>query len=85
MAMGIPVVASDVAALREQVTDGETGLLFRAGDPADAARAAIDVARDAPARRRLAETALAHVRAERDWRIVTGVYDELYARLFDGR
>lgn len=35
MALGRPVLASDLAPRREMVCDGETGLLFRAGDPKD--------------------------------------------------
>ncbi len=36
-AQGIPVVASDIGVLSEIVTDGETGLLFKAGDADDLA------------------------------------------------
>lgn len=38
-ASGIPVVASDTGGLRELVLPGLTGFRFRAGDPADLARA----------------------------------------------
>jgi len=38
-AKGTPVVASDAGALAELVSDGLTGFHFRAGDPADLARA----------------------------------------------
>lgn len=37
MAAGLPVVAADSGALPELVSDGETGFLFRPGDPADLA------------------------------------------------
>ncbi len=37
-ACSLPVIASDLGAMREIVTDGQTGLLFRAGDPEDLAR-----------------------------------------------
>jgi glycosyltransferase involved in cell wall biosynthesis len=37
MAHGRPVVAADMGALSSIVQDGETGLLFKAGDPADLA------------------------------------------------
>jgi glycosyltransferase involved in cell wall biosynthesis len=62
MAAGLPVVASDVGGLREQVVDGETGLLVPAGDPerlADALRSLLD---DAP--RRAAMGAAGRARAE---------------------
>lgn len=32
---GVPVIASDIGALRELVEDGKNGLLFRVGDAAD--------------------------------------------------
>ena len=34
---GLPVIASDVGSLREDIVEGQTGLIFRAGDPADLA------------------------------------------------
>jgi glycosyltransferase involved in cell wall biosynthesis len=34
---GLPVIASDVGSLREDIVEGKTGLLFRAGDPMDLA------------------------------------------------
>jgi glycosyltransferase involved in cell wall biosynthesis len=37
-ASGLPVIASDLGAMRELVDHGRTGLLFRPGDPADLAR-----------------------------------------------
>jgi glycosyltransferase involved in cell wall biosynthesis len=37
-ASGLPVIASNIGALRELVDDGVTGLLFEAGDAADLAR-----------------------------------------------
>jgi glycosyltransferase involved in cell wall biosynthesis len=37
-ACGLPVIASDLGAMREIVDHGRTGLLFRPGDPADLAR-----------------------------------------------
>ena len=36
---GVPVVASDVGSLRDDIIEGVTGGLFRPGDPADLARA----------------------------------------------
>jgi len=34
-AQGIPVIAADVGSMRDDIIDGETGLLFRAGDVID--------------------------------------------------
>lgn len=49
MASGVPVVASDLPGLREIVLEHQCGLLFRAGDADDLARAVGEVVRD-PAR-----------------------------------
>src|SRR2546428_632379 len=35
---GLPVVAADVVALREDIIEGKTGFVFRPGDPADLAK-----------------------------------------------
>ena len=35
---GLPVVAADVGALREDIIEGKTGFVFRPGDPADMAK-----------------------------------------------
>jgi glycosyltransferase involved in cell wall biosynthesis len=36
---GLPVLAADVGSLKEDIVEGETGLVFRCEDPADLARA----------------------------------------------
>jgi D-inositol-3-phosphate glycosyltransferase len=36
-AQGLPVIAADVGSMKEDIVEGETGLLFRAGDAADLA------------------------------------------------
>lgn len=80
-AMGIPVIASDVAALSEIVRDGETGLLFRKGSVAglvEVLAAALDGAVD---RETLARNARRWVCAERDWQVnmraLAGIYQQL--------
>ena len=67
MALGRPVVASDVGGLRELVTDGETGLLFKAGDPQDLAAKCLRVATDRALAERLTRQARAYVEGEREW------------------
>lgn len=54
MAMGTAVIASDVAAVGEQLIDGESGLLVTPGNPRALAGAIVDLYRDAPRRRALA-------------------------------
>lgn len=78
MSMGKLVVASDVGGLRELVRDGDTGLLFRAGDAGDLQRALVRAAGDAALRRRAGERARAHVIEHRDWRRVAARYLEVY-------
>jgi glycosyltransferase involved in cell wall biosynthesis len=64
LACGQVLVASDIAAAREVVKDGETGFLFRRGDIADLARRTLEAAAD-PERRaaigvRARQAGLAH-------------------------
>ncbi len=81
MAMERAVVVSDVAALREIVTDGETGVVFRAEDALDLADR-LEPLLDDPARRaKLGRAARAWVSANRTWRQNGERYRELYARL----
>lgn len=84
MASGVPVVASDVGGLRETIADGETGILFRAGDPAAAAEACVRIGRDAGLRERLSRRARAFVEESREWGQVTRAYDSIYADCLGG-
>lgn len=81
MAMGIPVVASDVCALREMVQDGETGVLFEAGNSDSLAATCIEVGKDAQLRRELSHKARQWVEKERDWAVVTSLYSSIYESL----
>lgn len=55
LACGIPTVASRTGGNPEIVTDGDSGLLFRKGDPADLAQVVTRLARDPALRLRVAE------------------------------
>ena len=55
LAAGVPIVASDLPAVREVLTDGENALLVPAGDPAALAAAIRRVLADADLARRLSE------------------------------
>ncbi len=81
MAMGIPVVASDVSALREMVQDGETGVLFEAGNSDSLASTCIEVGKDAQLRKELSVKARQWVEKERDWAVVTSLYLSIYESL----
>jgi glycosyltransferase involved in cell wall biosynthesis len=63
MACGLPVVSTQLAAIPEQVVDGETGLLVPPGDPGALARA-VGALLDDAARRRVLGSA-GRARAER--------------------
>ncbi len=80
MAMGRPVVASDVGGHRELIRDGETGLLFPAGNSSALAVALERVLTDAPLRQTLAAQGRAWVRKEHPWEKTTAVYDHVYRR-----
>ncbi|HQU16074.1 MAG: glycosyltransferase, exosortase A system-associated [Chromatiales bacterium 21-64-14] len=79
MAHGGLVVASDVGGHRELIRDGETGRLFRAGDPAALAGAVVGLLQDRnrwPEQRRVAR---AFIESERTWSRVVGRYEAVYA------
>lgn len=57
MDMGKAVIASDVPGLNEQVKNGETGLLFKAGDAERLAEKIVELATDAGNRKALGEEA----------------------------
>lgn len=83
MAKGVPVVASDVGALREIIREGQTGLLFKRGDPHDLARVLRQLLLSPGLRRDLAEAARGWVAEHRQWgplvRRIEAVYDRLAA------
>lgn len=62
MALGKPLVASNVGGLREQVADGHNGLLYTAGD-IDGLVVQLERLADAPARQALGRTARREVEA----------------------
>jgi glycosyltransferase involved in cell wall biosynthesis len=76
-AVGTPVVASRIGSLASLVTDGTTGLLAEAGDPADLARA-LDRIHNDPAAATMGRAARAVY--EREWRedVTTRALLEIY-------
>ncbi len=82
---GIPVIASDVGSLREDVVEGKTGLVCKPGDADDLARALLCFFADRPPKHRFMSraeiVALAHERYS--WSTVAattgGVYSALLA------
>jgi PEP-CTERM/exosortase A-associated glycosyltransferase len=73
MAMGVPVLASDIGGHTELVNDGETGLLFKAESPESLVEQASRLARDPDLRAQLSIAGRRWVETERTWeRIVAG-------------
>jgi glycosyltransferase involved in cell wall biosynthesis len=81
MAMAKPVVLSDLAALREIVVHGETGLLCKPADPEDLAAVLARLANDEGLRRRLGEAARRWVVACRSWSAHARTLVKLYGEL----
>ncbi|WP_242608618.1 glycosyltransferase family 4 protein [Actinomadura formosensis] len=78
MAGGIPVIASDVMALREIVEPGVTGELTVPEDPEAWANCLEDLAYSPERRKKIGRSAREWVAAERTWRAVTGRYRAAY-------
>lgn len=79
-ACGLPVVASDLPALRELVSDGENGALFAEGNPAALTAVLARLASQPEERERLAAGALRGA-AERTWAARAARIQDLIARV----
>jgi glycosyltransferase involved in cell wall biosynthesis len=66
LALGLPVVAPSITGIPELIIDGETGLLFKAGDWVGLTDALVRLAGDALLRERLAAAGRSRVLAEFD-------------------
>ncbi|WP_433464476.1 glycosyltransferase family 4 protein [Spirillospora sp. CA-128828] len=80
MAGGIPVIASDVKALREIVEPGVTGALTVPEEPEAWANCLEDLAYSPERRQKIGRSAREWVAAERTWRAVTAGYRAAYRR-----
>jgi len=83
MAQGRLIVASDVGGHRELIRDGETGILFKAGDGPDLAAKVLGLL-NAPSRWSALRQAGRHfVETERTWKRCVANYAPVYQRLAD--
>lgn len=86
MAMGKPVVATNIRGCREEVVHGETGYLVPVKDPARLAEAIIKLLSDEELAHRMGEAGRKRVVAEFDEKMVlerqTEVYHQLVAQYF---
>ncbi len=81
MAMGRCVVASDVAAIRQVVREGETGRLATPENPADLARVLRELIEAPEVRVKLGQTAQEWVRRERSWEAIGAIYADVVRRV----
>lgn len=81
MAQGRVFVASDVGGHKELIRDGETGVLFKAGDPQSLADKVLNLL-DHPERwPLLAQAGREFVETERNWKASVARYRDVYDRL----
>jgi glycosyltransferase involved in cell wall biosynthesis len=81
MALGKPVVLSDLPALSELVGSDGAGLLVPPGDPAELAKALAGLREDPSRRAEMGEAGRAEVAAKRTWGRVAETYQALYRSL----
>ena len=82
-ASGCPVIASRVGGIPEYVSDGKSGLLFKAGDPKDLAEKIKLVLTDRNLRRRLIQGGFEHSK-KFDWEVLGPQYIALYEEVISG-
>ena len=85
MAQGRMFVASDVGGHRELVRHGQTGFLFKAGDPDALIEALVDVLARREQWQRIREQARRFVEVERTWSASVARYREVYRRALASR
>jgi glycosyltransferase involved in cell wall biosynthesis len=83
MAVGVPVVATDISGNRDLVRHGETGYLVPVGDRAAFARHTLAMLNDAELARRLGEAGRERVLANFSVRQMVDRHAELYRRLLN--
>ena len=85
MAQGRVVIASDVGGHRELIRAGETGLMFRAGEPDSLAEAVLHVVKHPELAAAMCAKARHFVETERSWTASVGRYALVYGKLMNHR
>ncbi|MBK7235688.1 MAG: glycosyltransferase [Sterolibacteriaceae bacterium] len=83
LSMQKAVLASDLPALRELISDQLTGILFQPGNPADLAEKAINMLSDLPLRTRLGIEGRSRILRDRRWDSSVARYKPIYLDLLD--
>ena len=81
MAQGRLLVASDVGGHRELIRDGETGVLFKAGDPDALAAAVVGLLREPQRWPAMKDAGRRFVENERNWAASVAHYRPVYDAL----
>ena len=81
MAQGRVVIASDVGGHRELIRHGDTGMLFKAGDPEALVSALLALLREPARWPGLKAAARSFVETERTWKASVARYENVYARV----
>jgi len=84
LAMGLPVVATDIPGTRDVVHDGRNGRLVPLGDPAALRQALLDVTGDPATYAALAASAR-DLAAQYSWTVVGDRFEQLYATVLAER
>src|SRR5262249_5764376 len=84
MAMGLPVVSTNVFAIPEAIKHGETGLLIDPGDTDTLAKRITELASDKALRERLSAAGCAYVLEHFDERVAAQTAIEHYIRALNG-
>ena len=83
MALGLPVISTNVYAIPEAIKNNVTGLLIEAGDSEELARAIVKLKDDAPLRHKLAENGSKYVLKHFDERVASQKAIAKYKECFD--
>jgi PEP-CTERM/exosortase A-associated glycosyltransferase len=81
MAMGKPVIASDVGGHRELITHNETGLLFQPASVPALVDRLDQILSSEELRSKLSRQAVAWVRRKRSWKTLSDTYAKVYSKV----